>query len=100
MLSFSAEEESVQVKPRARSTASGKKIPAGAISIFGGIFFSDIIWKWLGRLDVTKQVYLPFFPVHMSQEWLASNFSSSKSNIKVMRTKEIITSLRSSRLSS
>lgn len=78
MLSFSAEEESVQVKPRARSTASGKKIPAGAISIFGGIFFSDIIWKWLGRLDVTKQVYLTFFPVHMSQEWLASNFLLSK----------------------
>ncbi|RMX42087.1 hypothetical protein pdam_00001226 [Pocillopora damicornis] len=37
-----AEEESVQVKPRARSTASGKKIPAGAISIFGdsGLFGS------------------------------------------------------------
>ena len=32
------DEESVLIKPRARSTASGKKIPAGAVSIFGGVF--------------------------------------------------------------
>ena len=32
------DEESVLIKPRARSTASGKKLPAGAVSIFGGQF--------------------------------------------------------------
>ena len=31
------DEESVLIKPRARSTASGKKLPAGAVSIFGGV---------------------------------------------------------------
>lgn len=36
LLHFPADEESVLIKPRARSTASGKKIPAGAVSIFGG----------------------------------------------------------------
>ena len=30
------DEEALLIKPRARSTASGKKIPAGAVSIFGG----------------------------------------------------------------
>jgi hypothetical protein len=37
-MSFVTEEEEVVsvVKPRARSTASGKKLPAGAVSIFGG----------------------------------------------------------------
>lgn len=36
------DEESVLIKPRARSTASGKKLPAGAVSIFGdsGLFGS------------------------------------------------------------
>ena len=62
MLSFSAEEESVQVKPRARSTASGKKIPAGAISIFGGIFFSDIILKMTGQTGCYKTSIFTFFP--------------------------------------
>ena len=46
---FPEDEESVLIKPRARSTASGKKIPAGAVSIFGGESFSfmDLNLKWL-----------------------------------------------------
>lgn len=34
------DEETEVIKPRARSTASGKKIPAGAVSIFGGVLKS------------------------------------------------------------
>jgi len=46
---FPEDEESVLIKSRARSTASGKKIPAGAVSIFGGesFHFLDLIHKWL-----------------------------------------------------
>lgn len=61
MLSFSAEEESVQVKPRARSTASGKKIPAGAISIFGGIFF-QILFENDWETGCYKTSIFTFFP--------------------------------------
>ena len=53
---FPEDEESVLVKPRARSTASGKKIPAGAVSIFGGEFYDEHVQLYLWEVHVDVHV--------------------------------------------